>query len=334
MRVITHLLQISSADPTPESVPIPLNPADTSSTQAVAPAPENILDTLQAELIVALVGVIVAGLLVMWWQLRKNDFSLQSAPKRPHDFGLIDFLAVFFLYFLGQFIVQQIAINFIGINQDTQQFDFASDSQYVRFNLIGQIVTYIPGILYLLGRCGFLKNGLKQFGFIPRKPLRDIKLGVLGIVISLPLVFGISAIMVIISHLLGENVPEIGHVLLQKLADSTTFEIPLLLGIGAILLAPVFEEIFFRGVVQTALLNMLGKQQRWLVIFLAATGFALIHLSALPSWQPLPSLFLLGLIMGYVYEKTGSLLPPILIHMGFNAFNFSMVLLSATAKGA
>lgn len=82
---------------------------------------------------------------------------------------------------------------------------------------------------------------------------------------------------------------------------------------GAFIIAPIAEELFFRGMVQTILGNFLGS--RWSAILLTSLAFGLIHFS-----QPyaIVALIFLAIIIGYSYEKTGSMLPPILIHALFN----------------
>lgn len=82
---------------------------------------------------------------------------------------------------------------------------------------------------------------------------------------------------------------------------------------GAIVLAPLAEELFFRGLVQTFLVRVVGN--RWLAIALASVAFGIVHFQ-----QPhaVPALAVLALLLGYAYERTGSLLPPILIHALFN----------------
>ncbi len=85
------------------------------------------------------------------------------------------------------------------------------------------------------------------------------------------------------------------------------------LWIGAMLVAPIAEELFFRGVLQTFLLSMLGS--RWPAILLAAAAFGAMHL-AQPS--AIPALIVLGIVIGFAYERTGSLVVPIAIHTAFN----------------
>lgn len=82
---------------------------------------------------------------------------------------------------------------------------------------------------------------------------------------------------------------------------------------GAFIIAPIAEEIFFRGMIQTILGNFLGS--RWRAILFTSLAFGLIHFS-----QPyaIAALIFLAILIGYSYEKTGSILPPILIHALFN----------------
>jgi membrane protease YdiL (CAAX protease family) len=94
---------------------------------------------------------------------------------------------------------------------------------------------------------------------------------------------------------------------------------------GAILIAPVVEEMAFRGLLQSVALRWVGIEHRWAAIFIAAALFAPVHLGSVP-WYVLPGLFTLAVILGYLYERTASLLAPITLHLGFNALNVAFVL--------
>ena len=71
--------------------------------------------------------------------------------------------------------------------------------------------------------------------------------------------------------------------------------------------APIFEEWMCRGMV---LRGLLTKMKPVWAIVISALFFAVIHAN---PWQALNA-FLIGLLMGYVYYKTGSLLLTMLIH--------------------
>ena len=58
--------------------------------------------------------------------------------------------------------------------------------------------------------------------------------------------------------------------------------------------------------------------KRWLAITVSAGVFALCHVAVRES---VPALFVLGLVLGYAYEKSGSLWRPIMIHLVFNGLS-------------
>lgn len=86
---------------------------------------------------------------------------------------------------------------------------------------------------------------------------------------------------------------------------------PVVMIITAVIMAPIFEEIIFRGIIQKGLVNKGVKP--WKAILFAAIIFGLVHGN---PWQFVGAV-LLGCVLGLVYEKTKSLLLPMLLH-GFN----------------
>jgi membrane protease YdiL (CAAX protease family) len=95
---------------------------------------------------------------------------------------------------------------------------------------------------------------------------------------------------------------------------------PWLVVVALVILAPIAEEIFFRGVVFNALRREGGR--RWAYIGSAAL-FAVIHLDLVV----LVPLFLLGLLLAWVYERTNNLLAPIAAHATVNAISVALTLL-------
>ena len=83
--------------------------------------------------------------------------------------------------------------------------------------------------------------------------------------------------------------------------------------LGAVVFAPVFEELIFRGLLH-------GTLRARLAWPLAASGSALVFALAHGySAAGFLSVFLSGVLWAWVYERTGSLLPPILAHVINNA---------------
>jgi membrane protease YdiL (CAAX protease family) len=88
------------------------------------------------------------------------------------------------------------------------------------------------------------------------------------------------------------------------------------LGILSITLAPLMEELFFRGFLYPVLARRLGLPP---AVLLTALGFALLHLAQLGSaWGPVLVIFLVGLVLTIVRAKTNSVAAGVLIHMAYN----------------
>jgi len=92
-----------------------------------------------------------------------------------------------------------------------------------------------------------------------------------------------------------------------------------------VVLAPVVEELIFRGVIFSGFQRIYPA---YLAIFFSALLFGLFHLN---PWQLGPT-FLLGLLLGYVRLRTGSLLAAIFTHALHNGMIFLTVYYHETYK--
>lgn len=73
----------------------------------------------------------------------------------------------------------------------------------------------------------------------------------------------------------------------------------------------IFEELIFRGFLLERLIPLLGRRDAWL---LQGSLFAIIHLAP----ASLPSHFVMGLVLGHLRLRTGSLLPGMCVHAAWN----------------
>lgn len=93
----------------------------------------------------------------------------------------------------------------------------------------------------------------------------------------------------------------------------------LLLILMVVVIAPLAEELFYRGLLLSALRFHLGD---WMSIVISSGIFALVHLQAVS----IPGLFMFGLIAGYLRVKTGRLGLSLMFHAGFNAATVAVLL--------
>lgn len=75
------------------------------------------------------------------------------------------------------------------------------------------------------------------------------------------------------------------------------------------IIAPIAEEFVFRGAILRVLSKALGKRQ-WTAIVLSAALFAVVHGNMAQGI----SAFLCGLLLGWMYVRTGSIVPGVVYH--------------------
>jgi membrane protease YdiL (CAAX protease family) len=81
-------------------------------------------------------------------------------------------------------------------------------------------------------------------------------------------------------------------------------------------LAPILEEMLFRGVLLDVLKSRMALNP---AIWMTGVVFGVVHLTDPAALLLVPALVGLGVILGYARERSGgSLSRPILMHMGFN----------------
>jgi uncharacterized protein len=84
-----------------------------------------------------------------------------------------------------------------------------------------------------------------------------------------------------------------------------------------VIAAPVMEELIFRGIILDGLLKNYSPLKS---ILISSLLFGIVHLN---PWQFVTAL-IIGIFSGWVYYKTRSLIPSIIIHASVNLSGFSM----------
>jgi membrane protease YdiL (CAAX protease family) len=200
-------------------------------------------------------------------------------------------------------------------------------------------------VALLVGDAGLRRRFGIHLGYGVRRLGKGLLFGVLGSLCVVPLVDGSMILVEWAYRAAGYEHPK-EHDLLRALGESNDRMTEAVLIVGAAVLAPVFEELLFRGHVQTLLRSGMARLRRevrapeasgqegglaadgsaspqaaeipvstsWVAILATAVLFALVH----PMWT-WPAIFLLAVCLGYAYERTGNLWVPVVIHAVFNS---------------
>lgn len=86
------------------------------------------------------------------------------------------------------------------------------------------------------------------------------------------------------------------------------------------MMVPIAEEIVFRGAILRVLQNALGERKRWIAIVISALIFGIVHFNLAQGLHA----FLIGLLLGWLYSKTGSILPGFVFHWVNNTVAYLM----------
>ena len=151
------------------------------------------------------------------------------------------------------------------------------------------------------------------FGFRRQGLGRTALLAVLVGIVALPITWYLNHLVFEILRQIEAQPPVQPAVETFRATVSRTQQI--IFGVVTIAVAPVAEELLFRGVLYPALRRY---ARRVFALWGVAVVFAMIHQSDVTF---LPLTFL-AVMLTLLYEETGSLTAPIMVHCIFNAANF------------
>jgi membrane protease YdiL (CAAX protease family) len=172
-------------------------------------------------------------------------------------------------------------------------------------------ITVVGAPIVLRMMCG---AQLYQMGLHFDRCLRNVLLGVGTYFLAVPLV---AAIMALSIHAFQPTPHEIERII-RSSPTPVYFALAVLC---AVVIAPLQEELLFRGVLLPWLRRKLGPRS---AIAISALVFSALHSDAWPA--PIP-LFVLALFLGYLAQHTNSLVGPITLHATFNAVSMIVLLL-------
>lgn len=186
-------------------------------------------------------------------------------------------------------------------------------------DLIIYPLVFLPAAIYISGELRNQRdlNTLQSASDQKSVPLNSARFGRIG----LPLSFLIIFLLVFTFNIATEplyswmGVPDFLREFYEnmKLNPWSSF-------LTVVIFAPLFEEFLCRGIILRGLLQHISPLK---AIVWSALMFAVMHLN---PWQALPA-FIVGLLMGWIYWKTGSLWATIFIHFVNNGFSFLITIL-------
>ncbi len=206
---------------------------------------------------------LVAGSLPLWYRAIQRSMSNSSliTPREriASPFGLVDVATLFVIWIFGQLASTVVAAFLLGFK--TEELDsLASDERawFVILIGIGQLVSTLAAMTFVLARYRFWRAmtaddravgqsyggvGWEIFGLQKHNFLRDVGIGLLAFPMVIP---GVLVIQWLLTLLVSYE-----HSTLEMLTDDKSGLTILSTWLVAGVVAPICEEIFFRGVLQS-----------------------------------------------------------------------------------
>jgi uncharacterized protein len=238
-----------------------------------------------------------------------------QAPPAPVAWGkdvIWQVMVFWFAAYLGLSLTLQPLLRQLGIKPGNDALGQALYSffSYSLLMLVGLGIIYISIKPFVPNPLQWLPLKWRGYWFL-------WSLG--GYLAALPLVVLVSALSQKVLREQGGSNP-----ILDIILSSQNHFTVVILYLMVAVLAPIFEETLFRGFFLTSLSRYLPP---WAAIACSGGLFAFAHLTG----SDLLPLSLLGMVLGYVYLRTGNLLTSILLHSLWNSGSFLGLLILASA---
>lgn len=254
---------------------------------------------------VLIILIFMAGIIldIMFWFRPGFRQKLDGATGPPAFAWSFSLLFRFFIWFFSL----NIAAGFVLMG--IRRFAGGDENFYVLLHTtLAEWFSFIV-ILVLVQRRGGSKASLGLWN--PGSFFQEMKMGWLSYAGVLPLFAAVLVILLAITKLMHYEPPP--HPLVPILLEEEN-QSPFIVYYSlflACIMGPFFEEVFFRGFCYPALKSRIGKLGAMIA---TSVFFALIHDSTFAFWP----IFVLGLCLNYIYEKRGSLIACLTLHITHN----------------
>jgi membrane protease YdiL (CAAX protease family) len=252
------------------------------------------------------IDMILAAYLVSGKRLNISTYRPDPARWGAWDVAKVVILFVFFGYIV--IMIESVLARSLPIIKDDN----------FRMILNSSALDAIAVILILYFAVVEHREKLASLGISLKNFARNIFYGVVAYIALIPVLVAVLAAIAFVVSAMKYMPPRQPVVELFLKETDTTFL--LYTSVFAAVFGPVIEELFFRGFMYNAFKKRIGVFAAMLV---TASAFAALHAHAV-GFLPI---MILGMLLAYLYEKTGTLVSSITVHAMHNISMVFMVFL-------
>lgn len=241
--------------------------------------------------------------------LGKKPIIDTSACKSPVSWGVGDVLRAGLIIIFSGYVLAII-----------ESFVFRTYHIYIEFNSLMMLNTFVIDIVAAIVIFYFVavksKEGLCALGLKLRSFFKDVFSGITAYIMILPFLLAVLLLSIMVLNLLGYTPPP--QPVFEAFMEERRTNILFLLIIFVSVLGPIIEEIFFRGFMYSAIKKRFGVIA---AVLLSASLFSLLHANIVGFF----SIMVLGALLAYLYETTGSLISSMTVHIIHNSIMVSLI---------
>lgn len=249
--------------------------------------------------VLVLASSLVAFITAAAWCARQVRAGLPLIPPRPHEevcWDAGDVAVVVVLYLLGA----------------TAMTEAGGPDRAPVTRLVGNAVLSLGALLAGVAWLRFRGADRGMLGFRPHAG--DLALAVRSLaLVVLPLLLLAAGLNAVVRY---------EHPIIDFLSADRGRAAAMLVAVSAIVVAPLAEEFFFRRILQGWLEKHFAGEAG-VAVALSSIAFAAAHAGQGMAFVPL---FALALLLGRIAERTGSIVPCVLLHGMFNAVSVFLLL--------
>lgn len=267
-----------------------------------------------------LIALAISSLLIMitWMALRtlaRRFWPDRKLGMQPSAFTARDVLIVFGLLILGQVAVSMLWLPAPAQGGSPQPM---SALLLAALSLVNIAMVALAISLHRL-HCIEKQRSESLFVATGMRAREAIAYGLLALVCFLPAHFGVAIVWELaLTGLEVDLDPQESIVMIMEaIRDKNWGQLAPLLFFATIV-APISEEVMFRGLLFRVLRDKGGF---FMAAIISSLLFTLLH-DSVASWGPL---MVLGMLLAWVYHRSGSLLVSIVLHFAFNAAMISLL---------
>ena len=305
LSVIASAQEIAPAEDAPAGV----TPADVIE---AAPPVDPVATGLTSLLTFSISGV---ALLLSVYVVRRRSWRLDPRigpiwASRPDVL-----LGGWILLLLATPVAGWVSLNYLPASTELQEQAYAMLASYT--------VQAVVIMVLLIERRHALNERTSDSGMRAVSKKFSLGLGLCVFFFAITVAMSAGKIVGLLQSLLVQVAPEqLSHDTLQAMNDAPSDPWSIVIIVLVVLITPLIEEFAYRGLLQQGF-RKLGSG-RASAIFLTSMLFVFMHIPVIPGASmasAATTLLILSFCLGWVYERTGRLLAPVLVHALFNGSN-------------